>query len=464
MTRQYTSPLLAVMALSVLAGLYWVNRYLGISAALIYLILLGDIRRIVGWLTSFPTNDPLLLVAPAFVVILVLPVFYRLRLSDKLSKAVFALIAMMFLQMFNPGQGGILVGFSGALFYMVPLLWFWVGRKYGNEDFGSTVVYRIMIPAAVAAALLGIYQIYFGLLPWEQAWVDHASYAALYIGGKSIRSIGFSTSSQEYANLLLMSSTCCFAGLVVGKKWLILPLSVILPALFLASSRGSIIHLVLAVVLILTFKSRNKATLPIRFVAASIVVIGGGILLLSNFANYKAGASEGAASYAIAHQVNGLSHPLDSRYSTAGLHSAEIMSGLLGALKHPIGYGTGETSIASKFSTSGQVLATEFDISDQFINLGLPGGLLYLLVVILSIKVGYDYLHCGRRDLSLAVFALYFSFLGDWLFPGEYGNGPLLWILIGTASAEVYRFSQRRVVRVAKVRGSRGAMVARPVR
>jgi hypothetical protein len=437
-----TSALIAAIFFAILYGLFYVSKSVGIYTTLVYLILLGDIRRIIGWLLTFPTNDPLLLVGPALVLLFAIPIFIRLRMTDTNTKLIFGLMTIMILQIANPGQGGLMVGLSGALFCIPQMLWFWVGRRYGNDAMLHTVIYRILIPTAILAAAVGLYQVYFGLLPWQEAWVKHSGYTALYIG-KGVRSIGFSTSSQEYADLLLMGTVSCVTGVVLGRRVLLLPLIALLPALVLASSRGAIIRLVLAVIIVWTLKSRNSATLPIRFAFVAAVTIGGMVLLLSRFGNYNAAQEGGSsASYALAHQANGLAHPLDSKYSTAGIHSAEIAGGLLAALKHPIGYGVGETNIGTKFSDIGQIVATEFDLSDEFINLGLPGGLLYLGVVGYTILLGYRYTRIGPRSLSLPVFAMLFAMLGDWLFPGEYGNGPVFWIMIGCTTAAVHRLEQ----------------------
>jgi hypothetical protein len=439
----YTTPVVAVVTLGIIYSIYQRNRSLGVCIAVAFLILIGDERRVLGWLTEFPTNDPLLLVGPAFILLAVLPALIHIRLRDTMSKLVLALGFIMVLQIFNPGQGGLAVGLSGALFFIPQLLWFWLGRNYGSEAIVRRLIFRVVIPLATLAALLGYYQVYVGETPWEHAWVLHSGYAALYIGGKSVRAIGFSTSGQEYTDLLLIGSYFCVAQLL-RRRWIFtLPMAVLLPAIVLASSRGGIVRFALAVTLAWTLSGKQKATRPLRFAIALVVVIGAITFLVSKAGSGGANTDKSNASSALAHDTNGLAHPLDQRYSTVGLHSQEIVAGTFAALKHPIGYGIGETTGASRFSNSGQLLMTEFDLTDSFVDLGVPGGLIYLAIFGLGLLLAYRYSQFGAPDLRIAIVIFFAADAGSWMYTGEYGNVPILWFLLGTVTALVYEREQQ---------------------
>jgi hypothetical protein len=82
-------------------------------------------------------HDALLLVAPLaafFLCCLTAVSGKRLSRGGGLSIAVLLLAVLMTAQIFNPAQGGLVVGLGGALFYLVPLLWFWIGS---HEDYNK---------------------------------------------------------------------------------------------------------------------------------------------------------------------------------------------------------------------------------------------------------------------------------------------------------------------------------------
>src|ERR1700722_15725376 len=68
------------------------DRTSGIFITFVYLFLLGDIRRLIGYFIGFPKLDTLLLVGPILAAILAAPILFRLRLTGSLSKAAFALM------------------------------------------------------------------------------------------------------------------------------------------------------------------------------------------------------------------------------------------------------------------------------------------------------------------------------------------------------------------------------------
>jgi hypothetical protein len=424
------SLLLALLVLATLIAVSATNKPVSLYLCLIYLFFLGDIRRIWSWIYDYPQNDPLVVVGALFAFVITVPIFLRLRVSDTLSKICLGLIVVMFVQIFNPAQGGLLVGFSGVIYIMSPVLWFWIGRTYGSEAMLRTALQKILIPVGILASFYGYYQTTVGMPPWQELWLQHVgkTYAALHLG-HVIRAIGFSPSSSEYTNMLGLATLVAMTGLIAGRRWMILPLAILLPSLFLGGSRGTLIRVLFAGAMAFSFSGKKKGPSTIRFVMAIAFGVGGLALVISGYGNVSAKSTSGT-DVAIAHQVSGLSDPL---HSTAVGHSSEIFYGAILSFKHPAGFGLGSTSIASKFS-SGQdvdVNISEFDITDAFISLGLPGGLLYLSFIIYMFRASIRYINIGPRDLSLAVFAILAAFLGDWLFPGEYGNGPILWISIG---------------------------------
>jgi hypothetical protein len=431
-----------VCALIVGTTLLLISTYDKATAALLtftYLFLMGDIRRIVAVAFGQPAQDLLLLVGPVMAFVLAFPLLLKLRLRDNLSKAMLFLLVVMTLEIFNPRQGGLSVGLSGAVFYIAPVLWFWVGRHFGSPAVVEKLIYRVIFPLALLAALLGFAQTFIGFLPYEQAWIDIAatSYTALHLGG-SIRAFGFSVSGTEYA-VLLMFGVVGITAAYFGSKWkwvFILP--ILITGVVLASGRTAVVRIILTLAFIWAFRKGQK--LGTSTIVRIVLFASAGALLVATVASHfvpQTGSSgkNSAVQDALAHQAGGLAHPLDPKYSTAGIHGGLIWSGLLEGVTYPIGHGLGATTeAAAKFGGDPSEGSSEIDFSDMFISLGLIGGLLYLFVVVSAMRQSLTYLHTVPRTISLPVAAILFSSLGSWLIGGQYSTSSVTLFLVGALS------------------------------
>jgi hypothetical protein len=410
-----------------------------ILLTLAYLILMGDLRRMLSVVFGQPAQDLLLLVGPVVAFVLALPLFARLRLKDGLSRAMLALLAVMALEIFNPKQGGLTVGLSGAIFYIAPMLWFWLGRHFGSPIVVEKLLYFVIFPLSLVAALLGFVQTFVGFLPYEQAWIDVASktYSALYVGG-SIRPFGFSVSGTEYAVLLMLGAVGVAAAYFGRRRRWTLIFPVLLAGVVLASGRTAVIRVIITLAFVWTLRKGQRLNAAKLFTLLLFALVGlvGVVLIASRFAVPDAGSSgkNSVVNDALAHQAGGLAHPLDPRYSTASLHGGMFWSGILQGFTYPIGHGLGSTTdAATKFGgeTDTDAGSSELDISDMFIALGLVGGLLYLYIVIRTMRQTLAYLRTVRLSISLPVAAILICTLGSWLIGGQYSTSALLFFLVG---------------------------------
>ena len=435
--------LLAIILGGTILAISRTNKALSAILTIGYLFIMGDVRRIVALLAPQPAFDPLLLIGPVVGLVLALPALARLRLKDGLSKAMLALLVVMALQIFNPTQGSLSVGLSGAFFYIVPVLWFWVGRSLASPELIERLLYRVLTPLAVAAAALGLCQTFIGFLPYQQAWIDLASrvYTSLYVGA-SVRPFGFSISAAEYATLLVFGTLIVFAALFAGKRSYILLSPLLITSLVLASGRGVIVKTVFTLVVVWMVRKGQKLN---PFTLAGIVVFGVLSLAgLSYVASRYAPPEESprahttAAQAALSHQLGGLGHPFDKKYSTAGLHSAMALGALTQGISHPLGFGLGSTTFAGQKLDSNSSKSADFaqgssevDLSDMFTALGVIGGIIYLVVAGLVLREVVGYVQTTPRAIGLPVLALVVSTVGGWLVGGQYSTSALLFFLFG---------------------------------
>lgn len=404
-----------------------------------YLFLMGDVRRIVAVAFGQPAQDLLLLVGPLMAFVLAFPVLLKVRLRDNLSKAMLLLLVIMALQIFNPKQGGLAVGLSGAIFYIAPVLWFWVGRHLGSPDVVEKLLYRVIFPLALLAALLGFGQTFLGFLPYQQAWIDVAAknYQALHLGA-SIRPFGFSVSAAEYVVLLMFGAVGVAAAYFGGRgKWTIL-FPILMMGVVLASGRAAIIHSILTLAFIWTFRRSQRPGIS-AIVRVLVLSIGGAVLVTTIASHFvpksESTGNQSTVNNALAHQAGGLAHPFDPKYSTAALHGSMVWSGLLEGISYPLGHGLGATTeAAAKFGSDPSEGSSEVDFSDMFISLGLIGGVLYLYIVSAAMLQSLTYLREVPRTIGLPVAAILVSALGSWLIGGQYSTSSVILFLVGAFS------------------------------
>ncbi len=407
---------------------------------LLFEFLLGDIRRAVNTYAGYPKLDPLLLAGPVFALCIAIPILLKVKVSDPMSKVVLGVTAVMTLEMVNPRQGSIFVGMSGALFMLIPMCWFWMGRAYATEKIIFRLAYRLLLPLAVTAALLGIYQTYVGFLPWEQSWIKHAlenGYVALSLGQGHIRSFGFSVNSIEYGTLLMLGSVCCFAALFAGQRVYALLLPLLLTAQVLASMRGLLLKTLMAAVIMWAVRGKDVRSWVKRLVFGGL--LGVGLLAYSvrhaasdDAGPAAAGPANSSAGLATSHVTQGLAHPLDPKYSTAGLHTLMFLNGFTYALKNPLGMGLGMVTLgAAKFGTAEGTGTSEIDISDAFITMGFIGGPLFLMTIVIGFLESLKYVRTGPPQLGFFMVGLLVGMLGEWMPLGQYAIGPFVWFCIG---------------------------------
>jgi len=407
---------------------------------LVYLILLGDIRRIVASIAAPSTFDPLLLIAPAVTTVLVFPLLFGLKLREPLSKAVLGLLVVMGLEVLNPRQGSLNIGLSGAFFYIIPVMWFWIGRSLGSVALVETIICRVVLPLGICAAIFGLCQGFIGFLPYQQAWIAAVgrAYTSLFVGS-SVRPFGFSVSAAEYATLLEYSIALSLAAYFASRRLWMAAVPILATALLLAGGRGLMIKLVV-VVCVLWMVRKGTRLNPAKLIGMAVL---GGVALVSVslIAGHFAGSADAgqhsgsAVQDALAHQLGGLAHPFDKKYSSAGLHSNMVTTGFLEGFTSPLGHGLGSTTFAAqKFGAESDGGSSELDVSDMFISLGFAGGLLYLGVVVFGIRAAFRYSLQTRLSVGLPVLAILIATLGGWLIEGQYSTCSLIFFILGSVA------------------------------
>jgi hypothetical protein len=410
-----------------LAALRWPRA--AIAATMLMLPLLGLLRRLLIPVAGWSSYDPLLLVAPAVALLLVLRVAFEHRpsVADVQSRLMLALLALTVLEAANPQGGGIAAGATGLLFLAAPLLWFFVGRDLVDRRLLILLLGSLMV-VDVAVSLYGLVQTQGGLPSWDQQWTEVTGYAALHVGS-AVRAFGTFASAAEYASFLAIGLVLSVIWMSWGKPLALLAIPPLAVALFLESTRSAVVLCAVALVLVIAMRVAS-GRLAMVLAGVSLAAAVGATSL---FGSSLASSAAESGNVLVAHQLGGLADPLNPDQSTLLLHAQLVVEGIGRGFQHPLGLGTAATNLAGdKFS--GPVQGTEVDVSNAFVSLGLAGGLLYLAIMAVTLRRIVGLCQRSRDRLALAVLGVLIVTLGQWLNGGYYALSPLVWLLAGWAS------------------------------
>lgn len=390
------------------------------------------VRRLLIAQSGVPSNDPLILVGPAVSIVLCFGLFVVRRrplITDGLSKLMLGFVALSGLELGNPAGGGLVVALGGLLFLTVPLLWFFLGRELGSPSLARTLL-GAMVAVATVVAVYGLWQSQVGLPPWDRAWVEAKGYAALNVG-PSLRAFATFPSNQEYALWLAGAIAVACTLAVTGRGRFVLAAPLLVTALVFASLRSALVLCFLAIAVAVGVRSRR---LPVA-VAVVILALGLGYAAVRLYGGAAQSASSGNP--LLERQVSGIANPFNSNQSTLNVHLQMLVDGVRAGIGSPLGHGPGAVNLAGAKLGDDAASAggsTEIDASNAFVALGLPGGLLFIAIVIAAFR-GVVRRYLAGEPLALAVLALLVVCLSQWLIGGLYALLPLLWFLLGWASA-----------------------------
>jgi len=407
---------------------------LAVAGILVYLVFMGDLRRLLIPAAGWSGTDPLLLVGPTLVLLLFGYVLAsrKAQLDTALSKWIAALMVVMILQVFNPSQGGLMVGIGGMLFYLIPLLWYWIGRAYVSATFLESLVYRIVLPLAFVAALMGYYQTFYGYLPYQQQWFDVAGYTALGPQGKQ-SAISLFASHSEYTVFLAIAMVALWAHVLHRQQYAALAMIAFLfVAVFLTGVRGPIVKFMVTASVLWAVLGHSRKTWVVRGgLALCIGVVG----LTWGLSNITLNTSNERVQHRVDRQVEGILGANEGGSSATG-HVGMMLHGYKMGLQNPLGRGLGSTTkAAAKFGGEGGSM--EVDSSNIFVSTGVVGGVVYLIVIFLIIRSALRYWTATRSLIALVLIGtLVVTFLG-WLKGGQYAVSPLVWLCIGALDRAV---------------------------
>jgi hypothetical protein len=409
---------------------------------------IGLIRREMIPLAGYAGNDPITLFTALVVggVLVRLLVSRRIQLNTLPAKLLLPLLVVMAFQVFNPAQGGLVVGIAGALFYFVPILFFYIGRSMVDERTLGRM-FSVILVSGILCALYGLYQHFFGFNDREWAWVEATRYRQQMFGVYRV----FSTflSFGEYVVFAGMALMVAWTRLL-RRQWIYLPLFLLLGfAIFLSSSRSVVICALVACVVTWSVLSRNRRGWIQRGIVAGLVAVLGLVYSLSTVGDAPAVVDRN--SVLIGHQASGLTDPLGEE-STGRQHLGLVLFGLRSGIVRPAGVGLGATTVAAeKFGTVKDV-HTEVDITNFIVSTGTIGGGLYFAMVVVLFRRLLGYWVRTRSVVALSALGLATVAIGNWTTGGYYAPSSIMWLVLGGIDVCLWRLEERERLTVAQSR------------
>ena len=396
-----------------------------IILVMVYLPLLGLIRRILIPIAGWGSFDPLVLVGPSVALLTGSYWFYRyLFLREPLlnDTPVFKLVRWMVLidcvEIVNPRQGSPMVGIMAIIFYVAPLFWMVTARTVMTERAMKVIIHTAFV-MGIVAALYGLKQTYYGFYPFENDWIAIVKITALHVGNQ-YRALSTTDNPQEYAEFLAQSICVgwlyVLRGNLLAKIYGLVGASVIGWALFMESARGPLILAAVAIAVLTVMSGKTRQIKVILGIIVSLVLVG--VLVKINHMHSTSNAL-------VEHQIAGIT----GQNSTLSGHISTSFAGIWRGAKSVIGYGLGSTTTAaSKFSSANT--GTEADFSNMFVSDGLAGGIIYLILMVRMLILAFR-VALTRSLIGLFGLGVLLATFEQWINGELYVTATVVWIAVG---------------------------------
>jgi len=412
----------------------------------------GFLRRAQYILLPYTHSDPIHVVTPVVTILAFLMLLHRRKLSifqaTSLARLVSVLSLIYFLQIFNPMQGGLGIGFSGALFILVPVAWFYFGQEV-RPGFVNNVL-RVMIVLSLITSLYGLYHLAYGFPAFEQYWLDHTdAYESISLG-QIKRALATYSSAEEWGRYVELGAIVAFGfgagalGLVRRSGWFLCG-AVLTLMVVLTGQRTALFGLFLGVLMLFLLGAKTWRNGFTRLLLALAPV-----LLVAVIAKAPAGEDVWSLSEderfeaALSHSARGALEPtkedsLQERFDIWTMLATDILP------NSPLGLGLGATGLAAHRSDGRDALPPidSYFIS-SVITCGLPAALLFMWILgrasLMSWRSfraspsGSPEAQTWRILAALMPVLMLNSFFGNTF--TLYSVAPLGWLFVGWISKE----------------------------
>lgn len=453
------SALVALMTLPLMASLEG-----GLLAIILFEPFRGLIRRAQYLIVGYSQSDPIHVLTPLVTLLVLTRLLQRYRFqifrATPLAGLVSILAAIFVVEIFNPLQGGVMVGLSGAFLILVPVTWFYFGQVVSRRF--VLVAFKIIVVLGLLTSLHGLYQLTYGYPQFEQYWLNNVEFYDAIAVGHTTRALATFSSAEEWGRYVVLGALIAF-GLGAGAKrlshrigWFLCGGSLAVVLIFIGQ-RTAIFGLIAGFMTLVLLGARN-----VQGIAGRLLLLLMPLLLVAALA--KAPSTDEmwdkdeteTVGAVLSHTQRGTLQPGNEESLFVRL---KIWQHLITEVipYRPLGAGLGAGSLGAYKFSNGPYLPN----SDNFVLVlavacGIPGALLFVWILW---RASLFALQSARRarpqtpeaTVSRIVAAMMPIFVLNSFFGltfSLYAVAPIAWLLIGWISAEESRARIRTEVAV----------------
>jgi hypothetical protein len=414
-----------------LAAIAVVDLGRGLIVLAVWLAIVGTARRMFTGLDgSIAAADPFLIIAPLLFIVLALVALNdgALRNRSTLTNSVLALAAALTLSAVNPFQSDLFGGLIGIALVVTPMLAFFVGRSLVDRS-NLRRLLTVVAALGVSVALYGLEQVAAGFPAWDLRWIELQGYSSLYVADDVVRPFASFASGSAFATFIAVGVVIAVACLGRVRLALIAPAAAIMAvAVWYSGIRTVLVLLVAALGLMIAARAGwgPVRAVVIGLAAVAAIPLAVGIIAPDALASNASGALA-------ARQISGLTDPFGSD-STLTTHLELLDQGVRSAFAEPLGVGIGAVAGGERFGGVNQ--ATETDLGDAGVAIGLLGLGLYLAVAGIGLARSYRLAVRTRGALELAALGILVVTFQRWLTGGMSSVTWLTWLVLGWVDRE----------------------------
>jgi hypothetical protein len=424
----------------------------GLLAMMLFEPLRGFLRRAQYLFLPYTQTDPIHLVTPVITILALAMILQRRRLTifraTPLAGSVSILGLIYLLEIFNPLQGGLTVGFSGALFMLVPVAWFYFGQTV-KPGFVQTV-FRLMVVMGILTSLYGVYQLAFGFPGFEQYWIDNTEFYNSISVGHVKRALATYSSAEEWGRYIEIGGLISF-GFATGAGsrlrrvvWLIGGAGLSL-MLLLTGQRTAMFGLILGclVLLLLGARTWRNATGRLLLVLAPALLIAMLVKAPTNDDMLSHGEDERMGAV-LSHTARGTLRPTEEGSLQERLKNWTFLATELVPYR-PLGIGLGGTSLGAwRFNTDLDLPPIDSYFISTVITCGLPTALLFIWILLRATRMSWrSYRRAAPGSSAACVWRIAATLMPVLILNSFFGNtftlysvAPIGWLLVGWISTQ----------------------------
>lgn len=433
----------------------------GLLAMIVFEPFRGLIRRAQYLFLEYASEDPIHLLTPIVTIFALAALLRSKRLSIfrglPLAGSVSILALIYILEIFNPLQGGLFVGLSGALFMLSPLVWFYFGQSV-NEKF-MTRALQILVVLGILTSLYGLYQLTAGYPAFEQYWIDNTEFYESIGVGHVKRALATFSSAEEWGRYAEVGAIVAF-GFLAGFKsikarvgWFVCG-AALFGGVLLTGERTAVFGTIAGIGMLTLLGARSLPAVALRagLLLLPIILVLVFVAPPSDEDMWSKGEDETVGTL-LSHTQRGTLKPAEEESFQIRLENWRYL--LTDVIPYrPLGMGLGAGSLGrARFSNDGDLPPIDSFILIVAITSGIPAALLFVSILARATWLAWrmargDEDDPRRATLKRIAAALMPALILNSIFGLTftlYSVAPIAWLLIGWIGAESLRAKQAQL-------------------